>query len=423
MTTAAAAQPRTRDEARPPLKVAYMMSRFPKLTETFVLYEILAVQQQGVNVALYPLQRERTDVMHPEARPLVAAAHFQPLLSWPILRANARFLARRPRAYLSTLWDMLRANWGSARYFTGALVFWPKTVRFAEMMQAEGVEHVHAHFASHPAASALIIHRLTGIPYSFTAHGSDLHRDRHMLCEKTAEAAFVATISEFNKRIFVDVCGEGARERVQVVRCGVDTGQFTPTPRPAFDRPLEILAIGTLHEVKGQTHLIEACRLLREQGVRFRCRFVGDGPDQAKLAQQIEEAGLGECVELVGRKTRADVIALLAEADVLVAPSVPSSDNRREGIPVVLIEAMSSGLAVVASDLSGIPELVEDEVGGLLTPPGDAPAIARALARLAADPALRARLAQGGRDKVLREFDLSANAAHLIREFGKERVR
>lgn len=398
-------------------RVAYLMSRFPKLTETFILYEMLAVQAQGVTVELYPLQRERTSVMHPEAAPLVARAHFQPLLSWAILRAHLHYLRRRPRAYLGALRDLLRANWGSARYFLGALAFFPKAVRFAQLMEADGIDHIHAHFASHPAAMAFVIHRLTGLPYSFTAHGSDLHRDKHMLCQKVAEAAFVVTIARFNQAIIIAECGENARPKVQVVHCGVDTDVFQPRQTDASHGPLHILCIGTLHEVKGQTHLIAACRLLRERGIDFVCRLVGDGPDAPMLREQVTRAGLTNAVHFEGRKTRQEVIALLNAADVVVAPSVPSRDNRREGIPVVLMEAMAAGVPVIASDLSGIPELIEHEVSGLLVPPGDSAAIAAALERLSADSALRARLGQGGRDKVLREFDLATNAARLVEQF------
>src|SRR5215831_17552064 len=177
------------------LKVAYIMSRFPKLTETFILYEMMAIRQQGVQVEVYPLLREREALMHPEAVQFVESAHFQPFISFPIVRANLHFLWKKPLVYLKTLWDLLHANWGSFNFFTGVIGVFPKTVLFAYQMRADKVQHVHAHFASHPAAAGFIIHRLVGIPYSFTAHGSDLHRDRHMLREKVAEAAFVAAIS------------------------------------------------------------------------------------------------------------------------------------------------------------------------------------------------------------------------------------
>lgn len=250
-------------------KVAYIMSRFPKLTETFILYEMLAMRQQGIQVEVYPLLRERGEIMHPEAVQFVEAAHFQPFISSPIVRANLHFLWKKPFVYLKTLWDLLRSNWGSFNFFTGVIGIFPKTVLFAYQMRADNVQHVHAHFASHPAAAGFIIHRLVGIPYSFTAHGSDLHRDRHMLREKVAEAEFVAAISEYNKELIISECRGNYREKVNVVHCGVDTEVFRAraheTPYEKGENPFLILCVGTLHEVKGQAYLIEACRQLHER--------------------------------------------------------------------------------------------------------------------------------------------------------------
>jgi glycosyltransferase involved in cell wall biosynthesis len=405
------------------LKVAYIMSRFPKLTETFVLFEMLAVERQGVQIELYPLLREKTDVMHPEAHAYVERAHFQPFFSWPILRSQLHFLRRKPRAYLNTLWTLLRANWGSMRFFTGVLGIFPKTIHFAYLMAADGVNHVHAHFASHPAAAAFIIQRMTGIPYSFTGHGSDLNRDQHMLCEKVAEASFVVPISNFFKEMIVGRCGEQYRNKVVVIHCGVDTQIFQPVHlegREAAADRFAIFCVGTLHEVKGQTYLIEACRLLQKRGVDFMCHFIGGGPDLADLTEQVERAGLSERVQFHGRRTHDEVAELLQGAAVLVSPSVPTQDGRREGIPVVLMEAMASGLPVVASAISGIPELVEDKYNGFLTAPGDAPAIADALEFLYNDPGLRQQFAQAGREKVVDEFDLDKNAMVLSRHFSEE---
>jgi glycosyltransferase involved in cell wall biosynthesis len=396
------------------------MSRFPKLTETFILYEMLAVERCGVAVEVYPLQRERTSTMHPEAAPFVARAHFAPFLSFAILRAQIRTLARDPRAYLGALFTWLGATFGSVRYFAGALAFFAKAVWFAERMREQGIGHVHAHFASHPAAAALVIHRLTGIPYSFTAHGSDLHRDRHMLREKVAGAAFVVAISEYNRRVIAEHCGERAAAKVLVLHCGVDTSVFQPSTRGvpgAGLSPLRILCTGTLHEVKGQTHLVEACRILAGRGVDFTCAFVGDGPDRGRLGDQVARAGLADRVAFLGRRTRAEVVRLLGEADVLVAPSVPSRDGRREGIPVAIMEGSACGIPVVASRLSGIPELVEDGKQGFLVPPGDAGALAAALETLHADPSLRLALGREGRAKVVSEFDQGSNAAALALRF------
>jgi glycosyltransferase involved in cell wall biosynthesis len=408
-----------------PMKTAYIMSRFPKITETFILYEMLAVEEQGIQVEVYPLQRERSSVVHPEAKQYVERAHFHPFLSWQILLAHLYFLFQRPGAYWGALWVLLRANWGSLRYLGGAFLFFPKIVYFARKMQAEGIEHVHAHFASHPAAAAFVIHRLTGIPYSFTAHGSDLHRDQHMLREKVAEAAFVVPISEYNRKLILGECNGRYADKALVIHCGVDTQVFQPraeaTPYEQGQSRFMILCIGTLHEVKGQTYLIEACRLLRERGLDVECHFAGDGEDLSMLQQQVARANLTTAVVFHGRVKRDEIVQLLSRADVVVTPSVQSCDGRREGIPVVLMEAMGSGAPVVASNLSGIPELVKDGKSGLLATPGDASAIAAAIERLYREPQLRQRLGQQGRTKVLEEFDLSKNAIALANQFRAER--
>jgi glycosyltransferase involved in cell wall biosynthesis len=420
------------------------MSRFPntpegtRITETFILYEMLALEQQGVEVEVYPLQRKRATVMHPEAKAFVERAYFQPFLSWPILRAQMQFLWRKPGVYLQTLGTLLRANWGSLRFLGGALAFFPKAVYFAQLMATGGVTHVHAHFASRPATAAFIIHRLANIPYSFTAHGPDLHRDQHMLREKVAEAAFVVPISSYNKEMIVDKCQGQFRDKVTVIHCGVDTHVFEPrsgpTPHEQGNGPFTMLCIGTLHEFKGQTCLIEACRLLSKlpaspllggteggQGIDFACHFIGDGPDLAALTKQVEAAGLEERIHFHGRLTRPEIVALLRGADVVATPNVPAGSRGREGLPVALMEAMGSGVPVVASDLSGISELVIDGQTGLLVAPGDAAGLARALEHLYRHPDLRRRLGQAGREKVVCEFDLSKNTDALAQYFNHTR--
>ncbi len=397
-----------------PLRVAYVMSRFPKLTETFILFEMAAVERQGAEIRLFPLLREREAAMHPEAAPYVARATYLPFLSVPILASQWHFLRRSPRRYLGTLGAMLGGTWRSANFLFGGIGIFPKVVHAARLMELDGVRHVHCHFATHPALAGFIIHRLVGIPYSFTAHGSDLHVDRTMLCRKVAESAFTVTISDDNRAVFERECG-GPIGNLEVIHCGVDTDVFRPVPRTTETRgPLAILSIGTLHEVKGQTHLVEACRRLAAAGVPFTCRFVGEGPDRAALERQVSEAGLTDRVEFLGRRTRDEIAGLLGSSDVLVAPSVPTRSGKREGIPVVLMEAMSAGLPVVASALSGIPELVVDGSSGLTVPPGDPAAIAAALRRLHDDPHLRSRLGAAARERVVAEFDVDRNAARLI---------
>jgi colanic acid/amylovoran biosynthesis glycosyltransferase len=409
-----------------PLRVAYIMSRFPRLTETFILYEMLALEAQGICVEIYPLIREKAAVVHPEAQALVERAHYTPFFSLPILRANLRRLGRQPRAYLGVLRDVVRATWGSRRFFLRSLLLFPKAVFLAGEMTRAGVHHVHAHFASHPAAVAFIIHRLTGLPYSFTAHGSDLHRDQHMLREKVREAAFTVAISDYNRDVILAAYGPEVADRLEVIHCGVDTARFAPRrnghPAGACG-PLRLLCTGTLHAVKGQRYLIEAVARLRAEGLDVTCDFVGDGPDRAALAAQADQLGVAGAVRFHGAQTREQVIEHLRRADVVVAPSVPTADGRREGIPVALMEALASGVPVVASRLSGIPELVVDGETGLLAPPGDVAALAAAVRRLYGDPALRRSLGTAGRAAVERDFDLKRNAAILAQRFQEVQQR
>lgn len=403
-------------------RIAYVMSRFPKLTETFVLDEILDHERSGIEVAVFPLWREPASVIHPEARPIVERAFFTPTLDVRILRDNLRCFARLPLRYVQTLWTLVRRNAKSPRFLLGALAIFPKAVSFAERMQALGVEHVHAHFASHPAAAAFVVGRLSGIPWSFTAHGSDLHREQAMLLEKVRDARFVVTISEYNRRFILDHVGQSFADKVDVIHCGIEPERYATRDDVRVreekasedgERLLEIGCIGTLHAVKGQKVLLEACARLAQQGLSWRCHLIGDGPDRRMLEEHARKLDIAERVVFHGSCERERVRELLASLDVAVAPSVPTRDGRREGIPVVLMEAAATGLPLVASRLSGIPELVRHGETGLLVEPGDDTGLADALLRLAREPATAARLGRAARESMARDFDLNRNVASL----------
>jgi colanic acid/amylovoran biosynthesis glycosyltransferase len=398
-----------------PVRIAYMMSRFPKLTETFVLDEILEMERCGISVEIFPLWRREADagVMHPEARPLVARARYAPLLNGRIILDNLRCMVQRPRRYLSTLFTLVVANRRSPRFLIGAIALFPKACSASIEMRRLGVQHLHAHFASHPAAAAFVVGRMGDIPWSFTAHGSDLHRDQAMLREKVTEAAFVAAISEYNKRFILDRVGTDSTDKVEVIHCGVDLDQFQLAQSGRSE--VQIICIGTLHAVKGQIYLLQACALLQERGLDFTCHFVGDGPDRESLEHQASELGISEQVVFHGLCERERVRALLAQMHIAVAPSVPSADGRREGIPVALMEAAACGLALVASRLSGIPELVEDGETGCLAEPGDSEGLANAIDRVARSPELGQQLGNAVRNRLETDFNLEINVARLQR--------
>ena len=398
-------------------KVAYMMSRFPKLTETFILYEIITLEEQNVSVEIFPLLREYPEKIHKEAQELTDRAHFHPFISTEILSSHLYFIRKDFLTYFKTFKEILSGTFGSANYFFGALGVFPKTVRFAYEMEQLGIEHVHAHFASHPALAGLIINRLTDIPFSFTAHGSDLHVEKKMLGEKIRASNFATTVSLYNKELMVKEGGENTRDKIHVVRCGVDTKLFSPSEKKKTDSPFQILCVASFEEVKGHQYLVEACKTLNDQDLEFECHLVGYGPLKDKTVDLIQELNLDNKFHIHGGLPRNEVLEMVKNADVFVLPSVPTKQGKREGIPVVLMEAMATGLPVISSQLSGIPELVEHGNSGVLVKPRDSNALAEALINMMNNPGERLRMGQAGREKVINEYDLEKNTLKMLNLF------
>lgn len=423
-------------------RVAYVMSRFPRLTETFILYEILALERRGLDVAVYPLMRERKTrvhpdgasplakavdlmsaesgevVMHEEARALLPRVHYSGLMSWSIAGAVISALVRRPAAFVATLSSIVIRNLGSLNYLLGGLAIFPKAVYLASEMRRTGITHVHAHFANHPTTAAYVIRRLGGIEYSFTGHGADLQVDQHMLAEKVERAAFVRAIAEDGRAFIARHASAAAADKIVVVPCGVDTDAFAGAERadPA-PGPVRVLCVATMYEVKGHRFLFEAIAQLVERGVQVRCRLAGDGPDRAVLEAMVSRLRITEQVEFLGQRTREQVVALMHESDVLVVPSIPTSSGRREGLPVVIIEAMAAGLPVIASEISGIPEIVLDGRTGLLVPPRDPQAIAAAIERLMTDHQLRRQMTDAAGVLARERYDLDVVSERLVALF------
>jgi glycosyltransferase involved in cell wall biosynthesis len=399
--------------------VAVVPSRFPKLSETFVLDEILALERRGERVAIFPLLAGRERVVHPDAEAPARAAQHARLLSIACLRAQARWLLRAPHRYLATWARVLWGNRRSPGFLARAAVVVPKAALMAVRMEQAGVRHVHASWASHPALAAYVVGALTGIPYSFEAHAHDLYVDRSMLGEKLRRAAFAVTISDFNRRMIERLYGSEAASKTHVVRCGIDLAAYAGANRRGPGPLLEIAAVGSLQDYKGHEHLVRACGLLHARGVPLRCRIAGEGEERAALEHLIARLGLEREVLLLGGLPREQVRDLLRDADVVAQPSVVTPSGKTEGIPVALMEALAMGVPVVASRVSGVPELVEHGRTGMLVAPGDPLALAIALRRVHSDPVHAARLAAAGRERVREHHDLGRNAAALATLIGR----
>ncbi len=397
--------------------IAYVMSRFPKITETFILREILEMQRQGQSILVFPLIREKETVIHEESTQILPLVHFTPFLAPGVVWCNLRFFCRKPRLYLKTAWMALEGCRGSWSLLVGAIGIFPKSVCMANKMLDLGVRHVHAHFATHPALAALIISEFTGIGFSFTAHAHDIFVRSNMLRQKINRARVVITISDFNKRYLLEKILLIPDEKIRVVRCGVDPDHYRRKREEATGNSvLEILNVGSLQPSKGTADLIGACKTLQRSGLTFRCRIVGEGKLKPQLQRLIKKLGLVDEVQLLGALDQQQVASLLEEADIFVLPSVVADNGQMEGIPVAIMEAMAARLPVVASRLSGIPELVRHGDTGLLIEPGEVSSQAAAIAQLARSPKERRRMGSSGRELVREQFNLKTNVGELIKQ-------
>jgi colanic acid/amylovoran biosynthesis glycosyltransferase len=399
-------------QRRPKRRIAHVMSRFPKISETFILDEIVELQRLDFSVEVFALMRERATLMHPHAEALLPRVHFGIPPTGVTVAAQLYWLRRRPRRYLSAWCGALRGNLRSPSFLCRALVAVPVAAAFARDMERLGVEHVHAHYATHPALVAWVAQRLTDLPYSFTVHAHDIYVDRAMLGEKLERASFVVAVSEFNRRLLERHEPARARGKVFVVRTGVEARAFHVRRRPA-NRRLRVVCVASLEPYKGHCYLVEACALARAAGLELECLLVGEGPERDAIERLVATRDLGDTVQLVGAQRRNRVSELIATADVFVLPSVVMPNGKMEGLPVVIMEAMAAGTPVVASAISGIPELVEDGITGFLVPERDPPALARAITRLAGDSDLRRRLAAAAGERALEDYDRRATTRRL----------
>lgn len=406
--------------------IAYISQAFPSLTTTFVYREVQALRRLGLVIRPISTWRPERAKLSAEAQPLIDETYYLFPLRWPaLLAAHMRWLFTRPGPYLGALALTVLFNREPLRNRLRSLGHFIYAALAAVEVERCGADHIHADFALNAATVALVAARLTGRPFSFAAHANDIFVNPVLLREKVRAAAFAAPISDFNRRVLLAAGGDpAAAGKLVVVRCGLEFSQFPPRPRPApAGRPLAILAVGRLVEKKGFHILVEACRRLAAQGVAFECQIVGDGPEAPALRGQVAAAGLTERVRLAGALPQEQVRERFRQADLFALPCVVGRNNDQDGIPVVLMEAMAGQVPVISTTLSGIPELIQDGVSGLLVPPGDADALAAAIRRLGHDPALAERLAEQGRAAVARDFDVDQNAARLAALFASAIAR
>jgi len=359
--------------SEPALRVGYVLKRFPHWSQTFILNEILELERQGVTVEIVSLRPPRDDEPRHQRLARIQAGVY----------------------YLDS---------------SDAVAAWARHL---------GLQHLHAHFASAAAETAMQAAALAGLPFSFTAHARDIYHegvDSQALAERMGQAHFVVTVSDYNRGYLENLAAaRGRGGSIRRLYNGLDLDCFAPS-RQAREPDL-IVAVGRLVPKKGFIHLIEACAVLDRQGLEFRCQIIGDGPQRADLERAIGRHRLQQRVKLAGAAPQSDVVAAIGRAEAFAMPCVVGADGDRDGLPTVILEAMALGTPVVSTRLAGIPEMVLDGYSGLLVEPGAVAELAHALAQLLGSAELRATLSRNALAHMGERFDLRHNGRQLAQWF------
>ena len=388
-----------------PYRIGYVVKRYPRYSETFIVNEIIDHESTGLAVEILSL-RHTTD------------EHFQDALAQ--VKAPVKYFTSE-NLTADDFWIAFDESYHVLPAFKAALgVTRGEEARYiyqamliALEAQRTSIRHLHAHFATEATTVARLAASFSGLPYSFTAHAKDIFHESVNLDgmrRNLADAAAVVTVSEYNLQYLRRVYGAEAAN-VRRIYNGLDLALF-PFAAPD-DRPPSIVAVGRLVEKKGLADLVEACAILAARGIIFQCQIIGAGPLEDDLGARIERLGLRTSVHLAGPLPRSEVIECLHGAAALAVPCIVAGDSDRDGLPTVLLEAMALGTPCVSTDVTGIPEVLADGETGLMVGQHDPSALAFALERLLTDPGLRVHLSRQARRLIEAEFDIKRNAAEL----------
>jgi len=368
-------------------KIAYIVKIFPKISETFILQEILELERLGLNLVILSLRPPTDANVHP---------HFQQLLS-PVLYAPVVLNDGERTDIQQSLW----------------------TTWVTEKIREYDITHLHAHYVTEPTDIAMQVQGRLGISYSFTTHAKDLFlSSKEDVSRKVSGAQFVLTCTEYNK----DYLEQMVQSDTPIYRVyhGVDLNVFQP-PSQKISReepiPPLILSIGRFRPKKGFPTLIQACATLKNTGHDFRCVLVGYGPLEQDLRRMIHQLGVNDCVRLTGKVPQDGIIDWYQKASLFVLPCQIAEDGDRDGIPNVLVEAMAMGLPVVSTAIASIPELIHDGHDGILAAPLHYESLAKAISVLLQDPSRRMTLGFAARKTVEENFCVSKNIQLIYETF------
>ena len=394
-----------------PLRIGYLLRMYPRFSQTFIVNEILELEQQGVEIGIASLRRCNEGRFHDSVCRVNAVADYIP----------ERILGGLGKTFRVHKDQARRAF--SAYMRTAAGTLFTRSIDWIDFIQAAHVlrwarknriNHLHVHFGTNEATVAMLAHAIGGLSYSLTLHAFDIFRNnvnRALLARKINMSRFTITVSEYNRRWMIQNLPGVSEKRIRVNYNGIDLSRFK-----ASDQPRElhtIFSVGRLIEKKGYINLVRAVGRLRDEGLSVRCKIAGDGVEKRRLIDEISRLGLKEQVALVGPVKQQDVREIMQTSSCFALPCVRAKDGNVDALPTVLLESLASGCPTVSTRISGVPEILEHRVSGLLVEPDDDKALAGALRDVLTDRALAATLAIGGRRRAEQRFDIRANVATM----------
>lgn len=396
-----------------PERVIYLLKMFPRFSETFVVNEILGLQALGVDVEIVSLRKPIDGKFHAELSQVKRAAVYVPesLASEFAEFASAWgwALFDRPLRLVSTMVDAL------AGLSLDGFKRWAQAVWLCRRLADRPAQGIHCHFAEAAAHAAYFLNRLNGNPYTITAHAYDIFRrgrDFGLIGRMIERARGTVTVCDFNREYLLGKLGASVAPKLRRIYNGIDLEKFTP-PGFAERRTDVVLSVSRLVEKKGIDVLIDAVAELRERGVQITCLIAGEGERGRALREQVERLSLGDRVQFLGSVSQDEVRRLQREATLLAAPCVEAADGNLDALPTSLIEALASGTPSITTTVTGVPEIVRDEMEGLHVPQHDAKATADAIARLLGDAPLRERLGKNARRRAEELFDRTRTVSEL----------
>ena len=408
-------------------RIAYYLGWFPVLSETFIQREVGALKQRRGSIEVFADEAHGAEFFDETARAFMTSTHYLHPLDDDVLRQlKTKFFRKHPLRYVNAFLFVLTHRYNQFKTFEEDRATFSKAVYLAGRFAEQQIRHVHAPWANKPAFIALIAAKLLGLSFSVQGRAFDLHRRdaAFALTEKFAQAAFIITNTQYNANHIRDAGISEAENCIRVIYNGIDLSRFSPMRRPSSrDQRIRFLCVARLAEQKGLLYLLQACRILKENGQHFQCHIIG-APVKPQcmnyyidLKRQYHALQLERHVIFMGPQPFDRILQAYDQADIFVLPCVIGQDGSRDIIPNVLIEAMAMQLPVVSTTVTGIPEIVDDGIDGLLVPPQDGAALAAAMRRLMEDEGLRLKLGEQARHKVEERFDIRKNITQYVSLF------